>query len=191
MSDQWSDEFSKEEVSSWTAPFTMIYGSYEWLNEHPIHYCLTCISIRNLWEDVRLMNEIPGVEKWGFEALFQRVVREDWVSQIKNGYLGDKNRFKFFPPVTIAILPCIDDVPQRSYEKDGDFEFDKDAKQKYSANLPGISLKFPTVSTPNFPEFGTPAILKWDKKKYVAIAIDGQHRISALRKFGSSLFQVG
>lgn len=181
-SDYW-DQFAKKPTSNWTNPLTIIYGSYHWLNDRPIHYCLTSLSIRNLWEDIRLMNEIPGVEKWGFEALFQRVVREDWVSQIKSQYLGNRERFKFFPPVTIALLPCRDDCPSREYEPAGSFEFEAEPKGGHVAKIPGLNMWFPTSAEPDFPEFGHPAILTWDKSKYTALAIDGQHRISALRRF--------
>lgn len=189
MSENHWAQFDKKEPSTWTDPFNMIYGSYQWLNDRPIHYCLTSLSIRNLWEDIRLMNEIPGVEKWGFEALFQRVVREEWVSQIKNKYLGNSDRFKFFPPITIALLPCKDDLPQRQYEAPGKFEFEQDIVGQI-ARLPGLQLRFPTVKENKFPDFGHPAIISWDKRKYAALAIDGQHRISALREFVPRISQT-
>jgi hypothetical protein len=177
------DELEKKPVSTLTDPLLVIYGAYKWLNECPIHYCLASLSVLNLWDDVRLMNEIPGVEKWGFEALFQRVVRDEWVSQIKGQYLSNPERFKFFPPVTIALLPCSNDVPLRNYEPPGPFEFTNIAPKGIQASLSGLTIRFPTQSTLAFPAFGNPAIIQWDKRKYVALAIDGQHRISALRGF--------
>ena len=181
MSNAW-EQFGKKNQSSWTERVTVVYGSYKWLNSHPIHYCLTSLSIRSLWDDIKLMNEIPGVEKWGFEALFQRVIREEWVTQIKNQYLSNPDRLKFFPPVTIALLPCVNDSPQRQYEEPGKFSFKKSDEGGHIAELPGLAIHFPTAAEAGFPEFGRPAMLSWDKSKYAAIAIDGQHRISALRR---------
>lgn len=183
MSNKGWGQFKKESSNTWTDPLTVVYGSYKWLNDSPIHYFLTSLSLKNLWDDVRLMNEIPGVEKWGFEALFQRVVRPEWVRQMKAQYLASKERFKFFPPVTIALLPCRDDVPQRVYEGEGKFHYEVSESRGVQASLPGLDIHFPTEDGKEFPEFGKPAIIKWNKRKYSALAIDGQHRISALRAF--------
>ncbi len=182
MSNEW-EQFGNKSNSSWTAPITFVYGSYNWLNERPIHYCLASLSVRNLWDDVRLMSEIPGVEKWGFEALFQRVIRDDWVTLIKNQYLSSPERLKFFPSVIIALLPCQNDAPLRQYEPPGPFDFQLIEKKGLQAELPGLRLHFPTGKEKQFPMFGQPGILSWDRAKFVAIAIDGQHRISALRRF--------
>lgn len=183
MSNKGWGQFRKESSNTWTDPLTVVYGSYKWLNDSPIHYFLTSLSVKSLWDDVRLMNEIPGVEKWGFEALFQRVVRPEWVRQMKAQYLTSKERFKFFPPVTIALLPCLDDVPQRNYEGDGKFHYEGIESGGVQVSLPGLDIQFPTADAKEFPDFGNPGIIKWNKRKYSALAIDGQHRISALREF--------
>lgn len=178
----WS-QFTKQQPNTWTDPVTVVYGSYSWLNDAPIHYCLTTLSIKSIWEDIRLMHEIPGVEKWGFEAIFQRVIRGDWVKQIKTGYLSNSERFKFFPPVTIALLPCTSDSILRKYENSDVITFAAHSEGGYVASLPGIEMHFPTADSPGFPHFGAPAMIRWDKGRYAALAIDGQHRISALRAF--------
>lgn len=182
MSKQKFSQFSKTKSTPWSEKFTVVYGNYAWLNDTPIHYCLTTVSIGNLWEDIRLMGEISGVEKWGFEALFQRVVREEWVKAIKNQYLESKERFKFFPPVTIALLPCESNRPARTYSGDQKFNFTKGDHEGCVASLEGLEIEFPTATELDFPDFGNPAMVRWDKSRYTALAIDGQHRISALRK---------
>jgi len=173
----------QENNTTWTQAFTAIYGSYDWLNGVPIHYFTTSLSVLNLHDDVRLMGEIVGVEKWGFEALFQRVVREEWVKQMVRGYLENENRFKFFPPVTIALLPCEGDAPQRDYGGKS-FEFkrvNEGAGSGYKCMLEGLEILLPFAKGESFPPFGTPVQLKWDQQRYAALAIDGQHRIKALR----------
>lgn len=182
MSKQNLNKLAKKTATSWTDKFTVIYGNYAWLNDTPIHYCLATLSIRNLWDDVRLMGEINGVEKWGFEALFQRVVRDEWVNAIKSQYLESKERFKFFPPVTIALLPCNENRPARTYPGKQSFSLAPGEESGCIATLEGLEIDFPTATGTELPEFGNPALLRWDKNKYTALAIDGQHRISALRK---------
>jgi hypothetical protein len=175
-------QLAQEDTKTWTQLFTAIYGSYEWLNDLPIHYFTTSLSALNLHDDVRLMGEIVGVEKWGFEALFQRVVRKEWVDEMAKNYLGDKNRFKFFPPVTIALLPCEGDVPLRDYGGKT-FTFQPLGTRGKKATLDGLEIDLPFCENDAFPKFGTPAQLKWDRQKFAALAIDGQHRISAIREF--------
>lgn len=182
MSNEWG-QFGKKGKTTWTDRATVVYGGYKWLNDYPIHYCLTSLSVRNLWDDIKLMSEIPGSEKWGFEALFQRMIREEWVSQIVKNYLGNRDKLKFFPPITVALLPCVNDSPARKYETQDGFEFSKNDAGGHIAALPGLRILFPTADKPEFPVFGSPALLDWDKTKYVAVAIDGQHRISALRQY--------
>ena len=182
MSKQKFSQFGKKISSTWTEKFTVVYGNYAWLNASPIHYCSTTMSIANLWDDVRLMGEISGVEKWGFEALFQRVVREEWVNAIKSQYLESKERFKFFPPVTIALLPCESNRPSRNYPGEQNFKFKAGKEEGCVAMLEGLEIEFPTSEDLAFPSFGNPAMVRWDKTRYTALAIDGQHRISALRK---------
>jgi hypothetical protein len=174
-------KLNKVPKTQWSEQFTSIYGNYSWLNETPIHYFLTTVSIQNLWDDIRLMGEISGVEKWGFEALFQRVVREEWVTLIKTQYLSSRERFKFFPPITIALLPCESNRPTRDYGECTAFDFGKvDSPTK--ASLAGLEIEFPTNEGKEFPPFGSPAFVRWDRSRFMALAIDGQHRISALRK---------
>ncbi len=182
MSKSQFKQFAKSKATPWSEKFTVVYGNYNWLNDAPIHYLLTTLSVRNLWNEVRLMGEISGVEKWGFEALFQRVVRDEWVNAITKQYLQAKERFKFFPPVTIALLPCESNRPARKYPGNQNFQFMNGLEEGCIASLDGLEIEFPTSAGLDFPDFGQPALLRWDKSRYMALAIDGQHRISALRK---------
>jgi len=165
--------------SVWTSKYLGIYGGYNWLNQDiPIHYFTTVISIFNTHEDISLMREIQGVEKWGFEALFQRNVDSDRIDEMV-AFLNDETRFKFFPPVTIALLPCQNDLPQRDYDGE-EFLFEtKNGGER--CTLQGLELFLSQAEPNSFPRHGSPASLKWDRQRFCAVAIDGQHRISALR----------
>ena len=76
--------------STWTQEIPCIYGAYRWLNGLPLHYFNTNVSIRDLHTNVRLMNQIEGVEKWGFEALFQRSISLERVDEIVGRYLKER-----------------------------------------------------------------------------------------------------
>jgi hypothetical protein len=53
-----------------------------------------------------LVDEIPGSAEWSFEAIFQRDIDVERVEQeLLEGYLENEDKAKFFPPLTIALLP--------------------------------------------------------------------------------------
>lgn len=169
--------------TSWTQDAPCLYGAYRWLNGTPLHYFNTTISVRDLHTNVRLMNQIEGVEKWGFEALFQRSISWERVDEIVGRYLKNNARFKFFPPVTLALLPVSDGRMHSDYsahemdvKNEGDF-------QVWRMN--GLEIKFYTQGAERR-EAGQIAMLKWDTSLFSAVAIDGQHRIAALKKFRES-----
>jgi hypothetical protein len=171
-----SEKFSREFIS--------IYSPVTWLNGTPIHCFLTTLSISDLHSDIKLMEDIPGVERWGFEALFQRVLNKQRVQrEIVRGFLKNDNRVKFFPPVTIALLPAEHNRPQQTYGKS---VLDKTVASgdRHHWKLDGLSINWLIPYPPgSVPEHGHPSQIKWSHSKFIAVAIDGQHRIAALREF--------
>jgi hypothetical protein len=165
-----------------------IYGSYAQLNEYPSHYFLCTISLECLHSDILTMRDIPGVEKWGLEALFQREINDSWVDDIVNRYIRDPQRLKFFPPVTVALLPH--DPTHNSLLKAYESSFAREdvpgpqGRAYNRASMKGLTIDFPQHHSPDntFPPFGHYSQIQWDKNIFHAIAIDGQHRISALKK---------
>jgi hypothetical protein len=129
------------------------------------------------------MSEIQGVERWGFEALFQRFLSKERVSSMVDNYLKQRSRFRFFPPVTLALLPTSQDALQHNY-RDEQFEVSKEGPLVVW-KLNGLEIKFHAPSgTPN--SSNQLAFIRWDATLFNAVAIDGQHRISALKQYLSS-----
>jgi hypothetical protein len=163
-----------------------VYGSYALLNDSPIHYFLCTISMECMHADVLTMRDIPGVEKWGPQALFQREINDSWVGDIVHKYIRNPSRLKFFPPVTIALLPHVRDsnLLMEHYQRPFTFEASEGSTPHTKAVMDGLAVEFPQHRWPatTFPAFGHYARLQWDKNVFHALAIDGQHRISALRK---------
>ena len=52
--------------------------------------------------------------------------------------------------------------------------------------MPGLEIKFFTQGAERPSDSGQIAFLKWDTRILSAVAIDGQHRIAALKKFRDS-----
>jgi DGQHR domain-containing protein len=169
------------ETSTWTPYIPCLYGAYRWLNGTPLHYFNTNVSVRDLHSHVRLMSQIEGVEKWGFEALFQRSISWERVNEIVERYLRNPSRFKFFPPVTMALLPVSDGKMHTDYSSQN-LESSDDEKYVYW-KMPGLEIKFLKQGGGTPKDSGQVALLRWDSKILSAVAIDGQHRIAALKKY--------
>lgn len=168
------------ERTRWTDNRLSIYGSYRWLNKTPVHYFSTVLSVLDLHDYVRLMGEIPGVEAWGFDALFQRTLSDDRVTEIARFYLKNPARFKFFPPLTIAVLPFSSNVISRTYVQP---HFDlTQGNPGMRLTIPGMEITFPLHTNEDLPDAGIPAMIRWNMSQFSAVALDGQHRVAALRQ---------
>ena len=91
--------------SSWTDQFSFSEGVFD-ISSIPIRYFLTSVPLAVLTRAFRLVEDIPGSEDWGYDAIFQRDIDEDRVKEeLLNDYLLIPEKFKFFNPLTIALLP--------------------------------------------------------------------------------------
>lgn len=124
------------------------------------------------------------MEKWGFEALFQRMINKKRVDEeIISGYLRNDDKIKFFPPLTIAIIPAAHNAPLREYPKPI-FVKRNDASGS-TLSTEGMEINMPFQDSTKEIASSQPVHFKWDQSKFIGVAIDGQHRISALRSFVS------
>jgi DNA-sulfur modification-associated len=143
-----------------------------------IRFLQTVISHDEL-NDITLISNIPGSEKWDVRDLFQRDVDEKRVGNEIMPYLKDNSKVKFFNPLTLIVLPMADDgrnilnnvdhiEPKTKFEEDQ--EFDVYEKKGY--------YKFSIVK-----ENQVFAKIEWNESKCYIVAIDGQHRLSALKRW--------
>lgn len=131
-------------------------------------------------DNITLIENIPGSERWEIRDLFQRDVDMARVEGSILPYLLDPTMVKFFNPLTLVLLPidvvtgAVDadiafvppasitkgqnnEYPYTRYERDGLFCFD-------------VHNEIPAYSD-----------LRWNDTKVKLVAIDGQHRLSALK----------
>jgi hypothetical protein len=126
-------------------------------------------------QDVRritLAEELPGSEEWPVRDLFQRDVDYDRVGKGIVPWLADPTKVKFFAPITLAILP-----------------FDA-TTERLELEIPAIDSKPGLISAGKMFElsgdalpsnFSGRATLTWDSQRCHLVALDGQHRVAALR----------
>lgn len=132
---------------------------------------------------VSLISDIRGSERWPVRDLFQRDVDNDRISNESGllAYLQDTEKTKFFNPLTLTLLPMkensdlvLTEMP-RVYEKsltEDDHEWEVLEREKYH-RIRWIKHN---------PQY---ARLDWSDLRTKLVAIDGQHRLSALKRFWS------
>lgn len=135
-------------------------------------------------DSVMMVSDIPGNERWSIRELFQREVDDE---RVENGiipYLKDDSKVKFFNPLTFVLLGKdgggqIDALMHQIAEKPfsvGGAQHDEGWRKYYEIN-DTFRLKHTGDGY---------AELEWNTKKAAVVAIDGQHRLSALKRIQSS-----
>lgn len=133
-------------------------------------------------DNITLIEHIPGSERWDIQDLFQRDVDMTRVEKSILPYLQDPLRVKFFNPLTLVLLPVdpatgtvdsgIPYVEPKTIKK-GEHEYtqyERDGLFSYEVHS----------QVPAFSE------LQWSDSKVKLVAIDGQHRLSALKFWKSA-----
>lgn len=181
-----------------TPHFNFLYGAFG-LSKWTIPYLSTNLTIHDAANSLNLTSELPGAEniRWAIDELFQRDI--DWprVAQQVLPYLRNTEEPQFFNSITVALLP-FDSVTHELRESfsnkdswnpppltDGDARFEK------QMTIGPVSLGF----WENWEQTNESGIssgqLRWNPDEIFGVAIDGQHRLAALKALakntGSSL----
>jgi len=153
-------------------------------------------NVGKLKEDISLYETLTKDKSWPVSQIIQREVDRFRVSGISKGYiLGTGRLIKYFPPIIIAILPKDDEgkiglklnfevdnskeVKQAIYKKSN---YNQNKKiEPYVIDADNISLIDGLYVLEVSKVFDT-RLLAWDKNKFYAVVIDGQHRLEALFK---------
>ena len=178
MSNSTLETFEAPQQNKYTAPLLFVPGEYRLSKIERIPYLAAVMSLEDLVNQIKLVEDIPEKARvdWSLEELFQRDISEDRVqNELVNGYLKDPNKLSFFNSLTIALLPR------------------KGLEIEDSYGQPEFS---PTASSPNWEkidvgnicvEYYLPdrsiGVVRWHKERVFPVAIDGQHRLAALKKY--------
>ena len=129
---------------------------------------------------VSLISDIHGSEKWPVRDLFQRDVNNDRISKSLLPYLQDSERIKFFNPLTLTLLPM---------DRNGTTVLNKMPKVVASSSVQEDGRKWMCLERERYyrvrwiaedPQY---AEIAWSDTSSRLVAIDGQHRLSALKRF--------
>ena len=171
-----------------TAEFNFVAGRYA-LSRWKIPYFSTVMTLDEAAASLKLVNEFPGWERseWSLEELFQREV--DW-GRVRNQivpYLRNTERPQFFNSITVALLPILNGAfTSFDDERLTAPPIEYGAKEKVVSVGPlsiGYFDEWEGLHEP-MAQFGT---LRWNPRQVFCVAIDGQHRLAAIKQMQRAL----
>lgn len=167
---------------------------------------ISSITLNDLEKDIQFYETLSKDKSWPVSQIIQREVDKRRVSSISKDYILGKGRVvKYFPPIIIALLPKGDedkielkytynntdsdcDINKLIYEK-SNFRNNDGLKPIFlKGNNKSIVDGFYLLEVSKVFDFN---VICWDKSKYFAIVIDGQHRLDALIKSKSENPDIG
>lgn len=126
-----------------------------------------------------LISNIPGSECWSVRNLFQREVDIRRVTSQILPYFKNPDKVKFFNPLTLTLLPMDLNICEVLTEmpviRSGVMK--EDDRKWITIEMPDY-YRFRHLE--NHPEYG---LVEWNDSKVKIVAIDGQHRLSALKRY--------
>lgn len=192
------DEIESAGVSSDKISLSNIYsvklGGFGDGNE--VETYLTSAKVEQLKEDISFYETLSKDKSWPVSQIVQREVDKIRVSEISKNYiLGKGRKVKYFPPIIIALIPKTIDG---RFSTDLDTQVDQSRKLKelvYSKSFYSTNPKIEkyVVEADNLSKVNHVYLLEvskvfdtklfgWNKERFFAIVIDGQHRLDSLYK---------
>jgi hypothetical protein len=152
-----------------------VFGEFGSGASTQVSYLQTAIVPQDLAKTT-LISDIPGSEAWQVPDLFQREVDVRRVTKGLLPYLQDSKKVKFFNPLTLTVLP---------FDKDGAVLGALPSVTKRTEQRDGTD--WTVIEVPGYYQLShvDGAIwgkLEWNDENVRLVAIDGQHRLSALKR---------
>ena len=168
-----------QEKPKYTNELIFVPGEFRLSDVESIPYFSVVMPLQDLVKQIKLVEEIPekALLDWPLEALFQRELSRKRVeTELVRQYLKDQTKLSFFNSLTIALLPRKDFEIEESYGKpDPDFN-PPDKGDEWKRNKVGYIC----IDRLKGADIG---VIRWHKDRIFPVAIDGQHRLAALKKF--------
>ena len=173
----------KKSTPRYTRQLDGVYGEFGSGGTYRAFYIQSAILPRQL-EWISLISDIPGSERWSVRDLFQRDVDDKRVTDQLLPYLTNSKQLRFFNPLTLTILPMEDhgnkvltQMP-RMHVRDDDW-YRQGEKWKCLERENYYRVRWRIDGDEDGVHFGT---IEWNEARSRLVAIDGQHRVSALQR---------
>ena len=172
-----------------TPHFDFLFGRYR-LSPWVIPYFSTIIPIRAAAASLRLAADFPGSDdvRWRLDELDQREI--DWprVERKIVPYLQATDQPQFFNALTIALLPLEKDLSalDRCFGNAHEWlapELKDSERFEKTLTAGPIKCGFWTAWTEFSQAKAKTGQLRWNPDQVFAVALDGQHRLAAIKEF--------
>ena len=179
MSQTTLEVFEAHESDKYTEELIFLPGEFRLSHAGlvSVPYFATVMPLQDLVGQIKLVEDIPEdvLRNWSLEELFQRDISQKRVErELVNRYLKDSRKISFFNSLTIALLPKNGAIIEEYYgEPDSKPIGRGDGWQRIDVG--NICIEHLTGQGIG--------VIRWHKEKIFPVAIDGQHRLAALRKY--------
>jgi hypothetical protein len=185
------DANTDEELREYNLPLYGCHGQFSLTPGVTVPYFSTLMPINRITLELKTHEEVaPSLDnRYTLEELFQRQIDINRVrSEIVDGYLKAHNKLKFFNSITVAlfpkkqsgnILPNFEDYPNNNprIPVEGAGRFDESFASSSLERIVFGGVQFVKAPAANL------ARLRWDRQRVDAVAVDGQHRLIALKEW--------
>ncbi len=163
-----------------TDQIDVTFGAFE-LSDFRVPYLVAVLRFQQAAEYLDLVTDDPKYanQDWSVDELFQREISQSRVIEIVSNYLRSQSaQPQFFNSLTI-VLSGNDGESVEAPE--GDAQFGR------SASMGPITVSFDDAAPEsNFPRPCSFGRIAWNRDAVHAVAIDGQHRLAAIKELYSS-----
>jgi hypothetical protein len=171
-------------------PIYGLTGTYTLSEGVSLPYFTALLEVDRAIDELRIAEQVPPTleTQWSLKELFQREIDETRVkNDIIKGYLLDPKKLKFFNAITIVLMPkssdarILDTFDESEPIHSPSIPWDSSDTEDAQWNQEGA--KITNFGGVQFVSIGLSARLRWDEDRVLAVAVDGQHRLWALRTF--------
>ncbi len=133
---------------------------------------------------IQLVSEIPGSDRWPVRDLFQRDVDTKRVETSILPWLQDEQKVKFFNPLTLTLVPIDENTNNILTEipKLEQIELEKEDCNWIALERSGY-YRFRYMVSEDSESHREYGLVEWNSRRVRLVAIDGQHRLSALKRY--------
>jgi DGQHR domain-containing protein len=164
-----------------TSPIDAIFGAYD-IGRFRVPYLSSVLTVQQCADYLSLAGDDPSftLSNGKVEELFQRDIDDERVVEMARNFLNPDaaQRPAFFNSLTVALLVKANegfDAPPKNPNDNNEF----------SRSFGPVRISWERDAQ-NLPALGSFGCLYWNKLGVHAVAIDGQHRLAALKRLGKS-----
>ncbi len=140
---------------------------------------LQSVITHEFLSNIKLIEEIEGSDKWNVKDLFQRNVDHSRVENEILPYFKDRTKVKFFPPLTLVLLP-MDNSSVIGGLKKVNSKVEEENGTEYKTYGNDEYFKFYDCTAGHQYSY-----VKWNDERVKVVAVDGQHRLTAFKSWAN------